>query len=150
MIWPLLRGLGHNFVFILNSGLRFYLSLLNHTGPVPAIFLEIHRQNDAYELFRRKPIDLIEGHGLDLSKPTVILDIAYTGGSIISAKESLLRRYGCGTNVITVGVFPKSYEAINRLDYCIYAGRLIRLTGRCFSATNWHNELLFENYASNL
>jgi hypothetical protein len=146
-IWQQLRQLGGNFVFILNSGAAIYLSMVNSTGFMPALFLEIHRQNDAYELFRRQDIDVLVRGAPDPTKPFVIVDIAYTGGSLIAARKSIHERYGDHVDVKTVGLFPKSYEAVKRLDYCVYAGRLIDLSERNFTPLNWHNELLFEQGA---
>ncbi|WP_367714301.1 hypothetical protein AB2N04_01040 (plasmid) [Nitratireductor sp. GISD-1A_MAKvit] len=145
-VWQKIRDLGHNFVFILNSGLRFYLSMINSTGLFPAAFFEVHRQNDAYELFRRRDVDMIQTGELDRAKPTVIIDIAYTGGSILRAREMIEERLGPGAQIVTVGLFPKSFEAVNRLDYCVYAGRLIRLSERRYSPLDWHTELLLEDH----
>ncbi|MTI43206.1 phosphoribosyltransferase [Roseibium hamelinense] len=144
-IWQQLRQLGENFVFILNSGAAIYLSMVNATRPMPALFLEIHRQNDAYELFRRKNVDLLVRGEPDPAKSFVIIDIAYTGGSLLAARESIREHFGAHADVKTVGLFPKSYEAVKRLDYCVYAGRLIGVSERSFTPLNWHNELLFEH-----
>ena len=141
-VWKELHALGSNFVFVLNSGVRLYLSMFEALGEHTAIFVEIHRENDAAELFRKQDIAYLERGSVRKDKTFVIVDIAYTGGTVLEAKKKVCEIYGPGIKTITVGVFPKTLEAVLSMDYSLYAGRLLPTRNSSLKRESWMHRLL--------
>ena len=145
LAWSALRSLGFNYVFVLNSGLRLYLSMINAVDVPSATFVEVHRENDESELFRKRDIEVLERGSIDINRPFVVVDIAYTGGTVRAAAKLVEKIYGENISVITVGVFPKTLEAVTTLDYCIYGGRLLRTRDLSPTRSSWVKELLCQD-----
>jgi hypothetical protein len=140
--WSRIAKLGDHKVFILTAGLELALGYMNSTGDRAVSFSEVHRENDAFQLFRNKQRDEIFPAVSD-SSTYVIIDKAYTGKSILAVREQLVKTAGWG-KITTVGLFPKSYKALESLDYVVFAGQLLatsEILPRC-SRETWHLDLL--------
>jgi hypothetical protein len=49
----------------------------------------------------------------------VIVDKAFSGGTLMKAKQVL------PGSPLTVALYPKSYSAIIKADYCLFGGKLL-------------------------
>ncbi|MEE9217128.1 MAG: hypothetical protein V3U32_06795 [Anaerolineales bacterium] len=140
--WSRIADLGEHKIFVLTAGLALALGYMNSTGDRAVSFFEVHRQNDAFHLFRKRLSNEIYPEVPD-SATYVIIDKAYTGKSILAAREQLIQSVG-KAKIATVGLFPKSYGALKNLDFIVFAGHLLTtadILPRC-SAASWHMDLL--------
>nr|WP_307441430.1 hypothetical protein [Bacillus atrophaeus] len=143
LIWSLLHNLGGAKLFILTAGLSMALGYINSTDDTLINFIEVHRENDPYSLYRISPFEKIYPTEFD-SDTVVIIDKVYTGGSIKLAEEIVRKENPHIKNIIKVGLFPKAYQSIINMDYIVYAGRLIR-SDEVITKINpesWHIDLL--------
>src|SRR5699024_660316 len=147
MVWVEIQKLAENKLFILTAGIPIALGYMNYTMDNNIHFTEVHRQNDPYQMYRRKTFNSIypELNKEDKNKSTVIIDKIYTGGTLQVA-ESILNNHESAKKTLKVGLFPKSYHSLENVDYVIYAGKLIKSEYilRNFSPEDWHFDLLFK------
>jgi hypothetical protein len=142
-VWRQIANLGDNKAFVLTAGLPLALGYVNATNDDNIFFTEVHRQNDA-SMMQKK----IAFSGLIPEPPKqgtwVVIDKAYSGGSIVYAKRLLRTILGNDAKIVTVALFPKSLEAFASADYAVYAGRLIRVLDVIHELTGnfWHKQLL--------
>lgn len=141
-VWQQIQKLGTHKLFVLCAGLKLALGYLNCTGDSRVHFLEFHRQNDPFQLYRLTPPPELLPEQPD-DDTWVVIDKAYTSGTINLAADRLRQKYGNRIRVVRVALFPKSYTAIQQSDYIVYAGRLYN-SGRVLKAVNphrWHLDL---------
>lgn len=147
MVWSEIQKLAENKLFILTAGLPIALGYMNATMDKNIFFTEVHRQNDPYQMYRKKTFNSVypEINKENRNHSTVIIDKIYTGGSLHVA-ENILNNNESDSKTLKVGLFPKSYHSLQNIDYVIYAGRLIKSEYilRNFSPENWHFDLLLE------
>ncbi|MEG0635950.1 MAG: hypothetical protein RR517_25880, partial [Pseudomonas sp.] len=76
----------------------------------------------------------------------VVIDKAYTGGSIRHAANVIRETYGYDTEIKTVALFPKSFGALMGADYAVYAGRLFNVKEHAsrLDRDNWHTQLIMD------
>lgn len=144
IVWRQIESLGDNKLFIISAGLAIGLGYAESTDDDRLFFTEVHRQNDPSVLQRRAPFDKIYPDPHDLPGSWVVIDKAYTAGSIRHAKHRLRKQLGYDTEIITVALFPKSLEAVTAADYVVYAGRLIAVKDIVCDLLfeDWHVRLL--------
>lgn len=142
-VWRDLAALPGRKLFVLSSGLSLGLSYIASSGDGDIFFTELHGQNDANQLGR-----LSSFAGVYPEPPNerdwVVIDKAYSGGTIDAAAAILRAKLGRPINITKVALFPKSLQALKRADYAVYAGRLFRCSEVVpgLSADHWHLELL--------
>lgn len=141
-VWHQIQKLGTHKLFVLCAGLKLALGYLNSTGDPHVHFLEFHRENDPFQLYRvAPPPEILPERPVD--DTWVIIDKAYTSGTINLAAAALRKRYGPKIRIERVALFPKSYTAIQQSDYIVYAGRLYR-SARVLATVHperWHYEI---------
>lgn len=115
-----LAGLNCNVGFILHAGLPFMVDyLMSIRGSINHVFVvEFHLENDPYELLKKKTSDTWFYPRENVGDRYVIVDKAFSGGTLMKAKQAL------PANTLTVALYPKSYSAITRADYCLFGGKL--------------------------
>src|SRR5699024_12763039 len=59
MVWVEIQKLAENKLFILTAGLPIALGYMNSTMDNNIHFTEVHRQNDPYQMYRRKTFNSI-------------------------------------------------------------------------------------------
>ncbi len=144
LVWSQIAALAENKLFIVSAGLSLGLAFTEWTGDERIHFTEVHRQNDPTMLERVRAFDSIYPALPAQAGSWVVIDKAYTGGSIRLAAQRLRQHVGYHAPIFSVALFPKSLEAVASADYVVYAGRLIRVRdviGR-LTPTWWHIELL--------
>lgn len=114
-----LASLNCNVGFILHSGLPFIVDYLKSIpGGINHVFvIEIHLENDPYELLRKKTLDTWFYYRENVGDRYVVVDKAFSGGTLMKAKQVL------PGNPLTIALYPKSYCAITRVDYCLFGGK---------------------------
>ncbi|KGX85215.1 hypothetical protein [Pontibacillus litoralis] len=150
LLWNKIKGLAKNKLFILTAGLSIALGYMNSTMDKRIFFTEVHRENDPYQLYRKKnfhtifPENICEEAQHD---SIVIIDKIYTGGSLLIAEDLVVgKRSNTSPKILKVGLFPKSYHSLHNVDYVVYAGRLIKSTYilENYTSEDWHFGLLLE------
>ncbi len=144
IIWKQIEALGDYKLFIVSAGLPIGFAYVQSTGDDRVYFTEVHRQNDPTMLHRTKPFDTIYPTPRRSKNTWVVIDKAYTGGSIRLAAQRIRQLVGYDAEVLSVALFPKSLDAVASADYVVYAGRLIKVRDELphLTAHNWHIELL--------
>lgn len=144
VVWNEIEQLADNFLLVLCAGLSMATAFCHSTGVDRVGFTEIHRQNDPYMLYRKTCVGDIFPTTTSKSGSWAVVDKAYTGGTICKAALHLRENMGVTGEILTVGMFPKSFEAFARLDYVVYAGRLhdCRELRGSICREHWHEELL--------
>lgn len=145
-VWHQVSDLGASKLFVLSAGFPLGLGYMDCTGDRSVFFTEVHRQNDSAALGRRRGFsEIFPDVSAHQSKSWVVIDKAYSGGSLEFARKLLQMRFGSSTHVVTVALFPKSLSAVASADYMVYAGRLIRVKDviQELDAQNWHRQLLY-------
>jgi hypothetical protein len=146
-VWTQLSQLAHNKLFILSAGLSLGLGYTNATGDESIFFTEIHRQNDAAALERTSAFSGLypQPQAIDSERSWLVIDKAYTGGSIDFGKRQLRKYLGDRVSITSVALFPKSFRAFASADYAVYAGRLIKVRDVVseLDPVNWHRQLLY-------
>jgi hypothetical protein len=142
-VWSQIAELGDNKLFVVSAGLSLGFGYSNSTGDNRLFFTEVHRQNDPCLLHKTANFSQIYPEPKQGS--WVLLDKAYTGGSIQLAAARLREQVGENAKITTVALFPKSLEAVKQSDYIVYAGRLfeVRPILHLLTQEAWHKQLLF-------
>ncbi|MDF9774729.1 hypothetical protein [Pseudomonas baetica] len=145
-IWHKIKTIAKNKIFLLSAGLPLALGYLATTGDRNIFFSEIHRQNDPSLLTRDN--DFLDIFPLTSSsnEPWLIIDKAYTGGSLRAAANMLRKKLGYELDVKTLALFPKTFSAFMSADYAVYAGKLyeVRSHASRLDRENWHTQLITE------
>jgi hypothetical protein len=143
-VWKSLEKLGDNKMFILSAGLALAYGYQAATLDDQIFFCEFHRQNDSSAMTRTRDFKGIFGAHPPKSGSWLVVDKAYTGGSIRAAAKLIREEYGYDTVVKSVALFPKSLSALASSEYAVFAGRLFHvpsIIGR-LRIEDWPLELL--------
>lgn len=143
-VWKRLETLGKNKMFILSAGLALAYGYQAATSDDQMFFCEFHRQNDSAVMARSRDFTGIFGPNDPKAGSWLVIDKAYTGGSIRAAAKLIREKYGYDADVKSVALFPKSLSALASADYAVFAGRLFHvpsIIGR-LTIENWPFELL--------
>ncbi|WP_197255767.1 hypothetical protein [Paenibacillus dendritiformis] len=144
-VWPMLKELGANKMFIITAGLAIGLGYADATRDYFISFTEIHRQNDPYQLYRKSspigftPVNETPGNW-------VVIDKVYTAGTINLAADVIREKVGSTVTITRVGLFPKSYDSLKSLDWFVYGGRIYRCAEILprITKSDWHKSILFQ------
>jgi hypothetical protein len=145
-IWSQIEKISTNKLFLLSAGLPIALGYLAATGDSNIFFSEVHRQNDSSLLSRTNAFQDIFPPLTSSNEPWLIIDKAYTGGSLKQAANTIRKKLGYHIEVKTVALFPKSFSAFMSADYAVYAGKLFEVKS-CAPRLNrnlWHIQLIME------
>jgi len=145
-VWKEIAGLATNKLFILSAGLPIALGYMNSTLDERVFYTEIHRQNDAGVLDKLRDFEGVYPDPVPFKKESwIVIDKAYTGGSIDHAKRHLRSILGKEAQISSLALFPKSFKAFASADYAVYAGRLIEVKKIIseLDPENWHRQLLY-------
>lgn len=147
-IWSKLTALADHKLFILSAGLALGAAYVEATRDRPIYFTEVHRQNDPSALHRVEDFDEIYPDPRVAHGSWLVVDKAYTGGSLRLAAKRLRKCLGYDVPIRTVALFPKSLEAVAAADYVVYAGRLIDVRSVIggLKPSNWHLQLLHSRH----
>lgn len=145
-IWHKIKTIAKNKIFLLSAGLPLALGYLATTGDRNIFFSEVHRQNDPSLLTRDNDFLDIFPHVLSSNDSWLIIDKAYTGGSLRAAANMIRKKLGYELEVKTLALFPKTFSAFMSADYAIYAGKLfeVRSYASRLDRENWHTQLITE------
>lgn len=143
-VWRQIEKISKNKLFLLSAGLPLALGYLAATGDQNIFFSEIHRQNDSSLLDRDIAFQEIFPIPNSSNDPWLIIDKAYTGGSLRQAANAIRKRFGYDIEVKTVALFPKSFSAFMSADYAVYAGKLfdVRAYAPRLDRDFWHTQLI--------
>ncbi|KJZ44424.1 hypothetical protein [Pseudomonas fluorescens] len=143
-IWRQIEKISKNKLFLLSAGLPLALGYLAATGDQNIYFSEIHRQNDSSLLDRDIAFQEIFPIPNSSNDPWLIIDKAYTGGSLRQAANAIRKKFGYDIEVKTVALFPKSFSAFMSADYAVYAGKLfdVRAYAPRLDRDLWHMQLI--------
>lgn len=145
-IWSQIEKLSKNKLFLLSAGLPIALGYLATTGDSNIYFSEIHRQNDSSLLNKNYAFQDIFPTPTSSNEPWLIIDKAYTGGSLRQAANMLRSKLGYDIKIKTVALFPKSFSAFMSADYAVYAGKLFEVKSHAprLDRDLWHIQLIME------
>lgn len=145
-VWHQIEKIAKNKLFILSAGLPLALGYLAATGDPNIFFSEVHRQNDSNLLNKSNAFQDIFPTPTSSSDTWLIIDKAYTGGSLRQAANKIRKKYGYGVDVKTLALFPKSFSAFIGSDYAVYAGKLfnVRAYAPQLDRDLWHIQLITE------
>ncbi|WP_256262572.1 hypothetical protein [Pseudomonas gingeri] len=145
-IWHQIENLSKNKLFLLSAGLPLALGYMAATGDQNVFFLEIHRQNDSSLLNKNIEFQDIFPTPTSSRDPWLIIDKAYTGGSLRQAANTIRKKYGYSVEIKTVALFPKSFSAFMGADYAVYAGKLfdVRAYTSRLDRDLWHMQLIVD------
>lgn len=143
LIWKRIATLPGAKLFVLSAGLSLGVSYMAATMDANVFFTEVHRQNDANQFSRIKTFSAIYPCP-NAERHWVIIDKAYSGGTIDTAANVLRATFGPKIRITKVALFPKSLGALKRADFVVYAGRLFKVRNIAAQLTpnNWHLQLL--------
>lgn len=146
-IWRQIEKIATNKLFLLSAGLPLALGYMAATGDNSVYLSEVHRQNDASILNKDIEFDGIFPVPSLPSEPWVVIDKAYTGGSLRQAANAIRIKYGYDIEIKTVALFPKSFSAFMGADYAVYAGKLfdVKVYASLLNRELWHLQLLAED-----
>lgn len=145
-IWSQIEKISKNKLFLLSAGLPIALGYFAATEDSNIFFSEVHRQNDSSLLSRENAFQDIFPHPTSSNESWLIIDKAYTGGSLRQATNMIRKKFGYDIEVKTVALFPKSFSAFMSADYAVYAGKLFEVKS-CASRLDrnlWHKQLITE------
>lgn len=145
-VWHEISRIAHNKLFVLAAGFALGLGYMDCVSDKAVYFTEVHRQNDSSALERRREFsDLFPSPGDGVQASWVVIDKAYSGGSLEYGRSLLRRKFGPSVDVKTVALFPKSLAAVAAADFIVYAGRLIRVRDVIgeLDPVQWHRQLLY-------
>lgn len=145
-IWSQIEKISKNKLFLLSAGLPIALGYLAATGDPNIYFSEIHRQNDSNLMSRDNAFQDIFPPPISSQEPWLIIDKAYTGGSLKQAANMVRKKLGYDIEVKTVALFPKSFSAFMSADYAVYAGKLFEVKSCAprLDRNLWHIQLIME------
>lgn len=145
-IWSQIEKLAKNKLFLLSAGLPLALGYLAATGDHNIFFSEVHRQNDSSLLSRDDAFQDVFPTPTSSNGPWLIIDKAYTGGSLRQAANMIRKKFGYDVEVKTVALFPKSFSAFMSADYAVYAGKLFEVKSYAprLDRDHWHIQLIME------
>lgn len=145
-IWRQIEKISTNKLFLLSAGLPLALGYIAATGDNHIYFSEIHRQNDASLLNKDVSFDGIFPLPTSPNESWLVIDKAYTGGSLRQAANAIRTKYGYDIEVKTIALFPKSFGAFMGADYAVYAGKLFNVKAYAprLNRDLWHLQLLVE------
>jgi hypothetical protein len=143
-IWSQIEKISKNKLFLLSAGLPIALGYLAATGDPNIFFSEVHRQNDSNLLNRDNAFQDIFPSPTSSNEPWLIIDKAYTGGSLRQAANTIRKKFGYDIEVKTVALFPKSFSAFMSADYAVYAGKLFEVKSCAprLDRDQWHIQLI--------
>lgn len=144
-VWTALMPLAQNKLFVVSAGLALGLGYVNATQDSRVYFTEVHRQNDPALLHKSEPFEGVFPEPERDGSSWLLMDKAYTGGTIQLAAKRLRERVGAAADIKTVALFPKSLAAVLSCDFVVYAGRLIevRTIANQLHPDTWHIQLLY-------
>lgn len=145
-IWSQIEKISKNKLFLLSAGLPIALGYLAATGDPNIYFSEIHRQNDSSLMSRDNAFQDIFPPPISSKEPWLIIDKAYTGGSLKQAANMVRKKLGYDIEIKTVALFPKSFSAFMSADYAVYAGKLFEVKSCAprLDRNLWHIQLIME------
>ncbi|MHC8370797.1 hypothetical protein ACYZT2_08295 [Pseudomonas sp. MDT1-85] len=145
-IWSQIEKIAKNKLFLLSAGLPLALGYLAATGDHNIFFSEVHRQNDSSLLSRDDAFQDVFPTPTSSNGPWLIIDKAYTGGSLRQAANMIRKKFGYDVEVKTVALFPKSFSAFMSADYAVYAGKLFEVKSYAprLDRDHWHIQLIME------
>ncbi|QJP97094.1 hypothetical protein C6Y56_21925 [Pseudomonas fluorescens] len=145
-IWLKIKNISKNKLFLLSAGLPLALGYLAATKDTDIFFSEIHRQNDPSLLTRDENFLDIFPHITSPNDSWLIIDKAYTGGSLRQAANMIRKKLGYNFEVKTLALFPKTFSAFMSADYAVYAGKLfdVKVYASKLNRKNWHTQLISE------
>ncbi|KNH24434.1 hypothetical protein ACS77_19890 [Pseudomonas syringae] len=145
-IWSKIEKIAKNKLFLLSAGLPLALGYLAATGDHNIFFSEVHRQNDSSLLSRDDAFQDVFPTPTSSNGPWLIIDKAYTGGSLRQAANMIRKKFGYDVEVKTVALFPKSFSAFMSADYAVYAGKLFEVKSYAprLDRDHWHIQLIME------
>ncbi|MDO7898597.1 hypothetical protein [Pseudomonas citrulli] len=145
-IWNQIKKLSQNKLFLLSAGLPLALGYLSATEDHRIFFAEVHRQNDSSLLTKDNAFQDIFPTPPDTNDSWLIIDKAYTGGSIRQATNKIREMFGYDVEVKTLALFPKSLSAFIGADYAVYAGKLfaVKKIAPILNREKWHIQLIKE------
>lgn len=145
-IWSQIEKISKNKLFLLSAGLPIALGYLAATGDQNIFFSEIHRQNDSSLLSKDNAFQDIFPPPTSSNESWLIIDKAYTGGSLKQAANMIRKKLGYDIEVKSVALFPKSFSAFMSADYAVYAGKLfdVKSCAPRLDRDLWHKQLILE------
>ncbi|MBD3362090.1 hypothetical protein GF362_00020 [Candidatus Dojkabacteria bacterium] len=120
-IWHEISILAKHKVFIAHSGCKYALGYLSEGIDDNVLLIEIHLDVDPFWSCRNKPIEevlLSHKYSKIPGEDLIIIDKAGTGATLKHAKKIL------GGNAKTLGLFPKTWESLQNLDYFVFLDHL--------------------------
>ncbi|WP_236177840.1 MULTISPECIES: hypothetical protein [Pseudomonas] len=145
-IWLKIKNISKNKLFLLSAGLPLALGYLAATKDTDIFFSEIHRQNDPSLLARDENFLDIFPHITSSNDSWLVIDKAYTGGSLRQAANMIRKKLGYNFEVKTLALSPKTFSAFMSADYAVYAGKLfdVKVYASKLNRENWHTQLISE------